>query len=91
MFQIIGFFASGILVGILLRGRGRLVRGASHASDLCVFFLLFVLGLSIGKNEAVMRALPEMGLKAAALALGAVLGSVGLCVLLQRVLPGGAR
>jgi uncharacterized membrane protein YbjE (DUF340 family) len=89
--QIIGCFAAGIFIGILLRGRTRLIRAASHASDYCVFFLLFVLGLSIGKNDAVIRSLSELGAKAAVLSLGAVLGSVGLCVLLQKFLPGKLR
>jgi uncharacterized membrane protein YbjE (DUF340 family) len=90
MLHIIGCFAAGIFIGILLRERARLIRTASHASDICVFFLLFVLGLAIGKNEAVMRSLPEMGAKAAVLSLGAVLGSVVLCALLQ-LLSGRSR
>jgi uncharacterized membrane protein YbjE (DUF340 family) len=91
MLQIVGFFAAGILVGLLLRGRARLVRAASHASDLCVFFLLFILGLSIGKNDAVIRALPQMGGKAAVLSIGAVAGSVMLCVVLQKLFVGRSR
>jgi uncharacterized membrane protein YbjE (DUF340 family) len=91
MLYIIGCFAAGIFIGILLRERARLIRTASHASDVCVFFLLFVLGLAIGKNESVIRSLPEMGAKAAVLSLGAVLGSVALCALLQRLLSGKSR
>jgi uncharacterized membrane protein YbjE (DUF340 family) len=91
MLQIIGCFAAGIVIGLLLRGRGRLIRVASHASDLCVFFMLFVLGLAIGKNETVIRSLPGMGFKAAVLSVGAVLGSVGLCILLQKFLSSRTR
>ncbi|MFP4516823.1 MAG: LysO family transporter [Desulfovibrionales bacterium] len=82
--MIVGLFAAGILLGIVFRHRLRLIRTASHASDVCVFFLLFILGVSIGRNETVIRNLASMGVAAALLTIGAVLGSLGLCYLIHR-------
>jgi uncharacterized membrane protein YbjE (DUF340 family) len=89
--QIIGWFAAGILLGTMLRGRARLIGAAARASELCILFLLFVLGLSIGGNQAVITSLPEIGAKSAALCLGGLLGSVAVCVLLERFLARSSR
>jgi hypothetical protein len=70
------FLAAGILVGLLLRGRARLLAAADRLSALSVCLLVFLLGLAVGGNEAVVRNLGPLGLRAAVLSLAGVLGSV---------------
>ncbi|MFW6324174.1 MAG: LysO family transporter, partial [Desulfovibrionales bacterium] len=88
MILIVFCFALGIALGVMLRGRRKLVRTASHASDVCVFFLLFILGVSIGRNEKVISNLPSMGITALLLSLGAVAGSLCLTFLVEKIFFG---
>ena len=76
MLVIIACFIAGILAGIALRGRTRILRWVSKGTDLAVGFLLFVLGVSIGVNEEVISNLPSLGLEGFALSLGAIVGSI---------------
>ncbi len=76
MLVIIVCFIVGILAGIALRGRSRILGWVSRATDLAVGFLLFVLGVSIGVNEEVISNLPSLGLEGFVLSLGAIVGSI---------------
>lgn len=76
MLVIIGCFIAGILAGVALRGRTRILGWVSRSTDLAVGFLLFVLGVSIGVNEEVIANLPGLGLEGFLLSLGAIAGSI---------------
>jgi len=69
-------FLTGIICGVLLRGRPAILKGVSWLTDLTVGFMLFVLGLSIGANETVVTNLSSLGLDGLALAAGAIAGSL---------------
>ncbi|MFB3816287.1 MAG: LysO family transporter [Candidatus Methylomirabilales bacterium] len=70
------FLAAGILAGFLLRGHAGLLGAADRLSALSVCLLVFLLGLAVGSNAAVIRNLGPLGLRAAVLSLAGVLGSV---------------
>ncbi len=69
------FLAAGILAGRLVRGRGRLLGAADRLSAWSVCALVFLLGLAVGSNPAVVQELGSLGLRAAVLGAAAVLGS----------------
>lgn len=88
MLIIIACFIAGILAGIALRGRTRILGRVSKATDLAVGFLLFVLGVSIGVNEEVIANLPSLGLEGLALSLGAIAGSIAAVSPLKKLFAG---
>jgi len=67
---------SGIAAGLLLRKAQKPPLIAGKVSTVSIFFLLFLLGLSIGKNGELLGNLSSVGVQSAILAAGGVLGSV---------------
>lgn len=74
MFIIIGLMLTGMLLGYLLRKRN-LSRIHQVITGL-IWLLLFILGIEVGSNEAIVRGLHTLGVEALVLTLGGLLGSV---------------
>lgn len=74
MFIIIGIMLTGMLLGYLLRSRR--LTWIHKAITILIWLLLFLLGIDVGGNEAIMRGLHTIGLEAFILTLAAVIGSV---------------
>ena len=73
MFIIIGIMLTGMLLGFLLRNK-RL----SWIHKIITLVLLFLLGIDVGGNEAIIKGLHTLGLEALIITLAAVTGSI-LC------------
>jgi uncharacterized membrane protein YbjE (DUF340 family) len=63
-----------MLVGYLLRERK--LGGVSKAVTVLIWLLLFLLGVEVGGNRAIVTGLHDIGVEAAMITLGAVVGSV---------------
>lgn len=74
----------GTLLGAALRNRRILLKWIDRGAITAVYLLLFLLGISIGSNQAAMNALARLGLQALLLSLGGVAGSILLAILLER-------
>jgi len=74
--QVLPFLAAGILVGYFVRSRKGILAAAGTATTWLLYFLIFLLGVSVGANETVVRALGRLGMQALILCTGAVGGSV---------------
>lgn len=74
MFIIIGIMLTGMLLGYLLRNKR--LTWIHKAITILIWLLLFLLGIDVGGNEAIMRGLHTIGLEAFILTLAAVIGSV---------------
>ena len=86
MFIALGITFFGIAVGFLLRHwplTPVLTRGVTPA----IMLLLFALGVSVGGNEALMRALPRLGGTALTLTAASMVGSVACVLLIRRFFP----
>lgn len=89
MFTVIGLMLAGMLVGFLLR---KYPLGFIHpAITLLIWALLFLLGVEVGGNEAILHGLHTIGLEAVVLTLGGTLGSVMAARLLWQALTGRKR
>ncbi len=88
MLIIIVVFLTGIALGYVFRGREKLLRLVAGMSDLALYTLLFILGLSLGLDKVLMANLPHIGRNALFLALGAILASLGCCYVLSRCFGG---
>jgi uncharacterized membrane protein YbjE (DUF340 family) len=66
--------AAGILLGYLLRNRKRIK--LDKASLAVIIILIFSLGFSIGSNNELLNALPEVGFNALIIAVLTILFSI---------------
>ncbi len=76
MLEVLLFFLAGIAAGAALRRQKAVLRVVSRLTDWTVGFMLFVLGVSIGLNETIIKNLPSLGLEGFLLCSGAVVGSL---------------
>ncbi|MCM1331859.1 MAG: lysine exporter LysO family protein [Bacteroides sp.] len=77
-------FISGIVIGRIFR-KNRGVRLAGSWTMPTVLLLLFLFGAEIGSDERIMLSLPQLGAKAATMAVACVAGSVFLSGLVYRI------
>lgn len=73
MFTIIGIMLTGMLTGYLLRSKR--LSWIHKVITLLIWLLLFLLGIDVGGNEAIMKGLHTIGLEALIITLAAVIGS----------------
>lgn len=76
MFIIIGIMLTGMLLGFLLRNKR--LSWIHKIITLLIWVLLFLLGIDVGGNEAIIKGLYTLGLEALIITLAAVTGSI-LC------------
>lgn len=73
MFIIIGIMLSGMLFGYLLRSKR--LTWIHKIITFLIWLLLFLLGIDVGDNKAIMYGLHTLGLEALIITLAAVIGS----------------
>ncbi|NVO11671.1 MAG: LysO family transporter [Bacteroidales bacterium] len=78
MLIVIAVMAIGIVIGYFLRHKALLIKINNKFTMWAIYLLLFVLGVSIGANETIMKNLPILGLKALTITFGGVVGSIFL-------------
>ena len=76
MFIIIGIMLTGMLIGYLLHSKR--LTWIHKIITLLIWVLLFLLGIDVGGNEAIVKGLHTLGIEAAIITLAAVIGSI-LC------------
>ncbi len=75
MYTIIIILVFGLLVGFFIRRKKKIIRFSDKLLMISIYLLLFLLGISIGKNSDIIGNFPRIGLKAIALTVGGILGS----------------
>ncbi len=74
--SILLFLVAGMIVGHFLRTKTAVLAVADKATIWSVCLLVFLLGVSVGANQTVVRALGGLGLQALVLSVGGIAGSV---------------
>lgn len=74
MFIIIGIMLTGMLFGFLLRNKR--LSWIHKIITLLIWVLLFLLGIDVGGNEAIIKGLHTLGLEALIITLAAVTRAV---------------
>lgn len=74
MFIVIGLMLTGMLIGYLLRNKK--FTWISKIITILIWLLLFLLGIDVGSNQAIINGLHTIGLEALIISIAAVLGSV---------------
>jgi hypothetical protein len=80
MIKVFLFLFAGILTGVLLRGKKRMISFFEKAALGCVFLLLFLFGAEAGLNDKVTQTFLTTGINGIVLAVGSVMGSILLSV-----------
>ena len=80
----LGCIAAGAPLGLALRGSAPVVRWVRGGMALTVYVLLFLLGVSLGGNPALLEGLGDLGVRGALIGLLCALGSALAARLLHR-------
>ncbi|WP_353117617.1 LysO family transporter [Nitratidesulfovibrio sp.] len=86
----IGCIAVGVPAGYLLRTRPAVVGAVDRLTTWSIYALLFLLGLSLGSDDALVAKAGDIGLRAVVISMASLAGSVAAGWLLQHVLLRGA-
>ncbi len=70
--------SSGMIAGYLLRKFRKLHAALEKPVGYVIYLLLFLLGLSVGQNEVIVRSFHLIGLKALFITVASVIGSLVL-------------
>ena len=76
MIEILVIMFAGIVLGFILRKKKSLITLFDKLTNLSIYLLLFLLGLSIGSNELIITQFDQIGINAILLALSGISGSV---------------
>ncbi len=85
MLTVIIIMTLGILAGFLLRKHRVLFRFLDRSISYVIYLLLFLLGVSVGGNEMILRNFHLIGLKALLITAASVAGSLIAAALVYRV------
>ena len=86
MFVVIGLMLTGVLIGWVTRKH--CLKFLQQIIPVFIWLLLFLLGVEVGDNDAILRGLHTIGIEALVLTLGGTLGSVLAASLLWNILTG---
>ena len=73
---VLGVMVLGILLGILLRKKPKIIKSAEYLSSWAIYLLLFLLGVSVGLNDDIIHNFEKIGFQAAIIAIASIAGSV---------------
>ncbi len=82
MFKIVAIMLCGVMVGYLLRNKN--LGFVPRLITIAIWVLLFLLGIAVGLNDAILNNLDTIGLQAFILSIGGVVGSVVLAWVVYR-------
>lgn len=85
MYSILGILIIGIILGFIFRKREKLIKLSDKLLMWSIYLLLFLLGISIGTNDDIIRNFPTIGLKALILTFAGVLGSCLVSFLIYKI------
>ncbi len=63
-------------IGYLIRNKSTLIKINSQLTITTIYLLLFLLGISVGLNDKIIKNIDTIGLQAIIITIGAVLGSL---------------
>ncbi|HYX05576.1 MAG TPA: LysO family transporter [Bacteroidales bacterium] len=76
MIIILGLFAAGIFLGLIIRKKRKLVLLSEKLTNWAIYLLLLFLGISVGLNPSIISNLNSIGLSATLLTVFAMTGSI---------------
>lgn len=81
MLTVIIIMSVGMLAGFILRKYKKLYTGLDKTVSYVIYLLLFLLGITVGQNETIIRNFHIIGLKALLITIASVAGSIILAAI----------
>ncbi len=85
MWIILGLMTLGMIIGVSIRHKKKVIKQVNKLVTISVYLLLFLLGISVGLNDELVSNLDTLGVHALIITLMAVLGSVLLASLVYHL------
>lgn len=76
MITVLVLMILGIGIGWILHNKEKILKVSNELTNWAIYLLLFLLGLSVGTNEKILKNFHEIGLQAIIITIFAVMGSV---------------
>ena len=76
MIIVISIVFGGILCGFIFRKKKNVARYAGISMNIAIYLLLFLLGVSVGANDTIIKAIGNIGFLSLVLAGAGIAGSV---------------
>jgi uncharacterized membrane protein YbjE (DUF340 family) len=85
MIEILIVMAAGIVFGNFAGRWKKYLSINDKLLSVSIYFLLFILGISVGINDIIIKNLDKIGLQAALITIASVAGSVAVCWLVYKI------
>ncbi len=76
MFTILGIMTVGMVLGFFIGNKSSLIKINDKLITWSIYLLLFLFGISVGLNDKIINNIHSIGLQAAVITAGALLGSL---------------
>jgi len=76
MITVLAIMTAGIVLGIFLQKKKKLIQINDKLTMWAIYLLLFLLGISVGSNDTIMQNLDTIGVKALIITAGSLIGSI---------------
>lgn len=80
MFTVIIIMFSGIIIGFLFNKNNIKVKYLENFTNIAIYILLFLLGISVGTNKTIIDNFDKIGISAFLITIATVLGSILLAL-----------
>ncbi len=84
MIEILLLIFGGMVLGYLVRHKEQIVHITERLIIWSIFLLLFLMGLSIGRDPLIVGSLPSLGLNALLISIAGIAGSLALALILWK-------
>lgn len=84
MIEILLLIFGGMVFGYLVQSKKQIIRVTERLIIWSIFLLLFLMGLSIGRDPLIVGSLPSLGLNALLISIAGTVGSLSLALLLWK-------
>lgn len=76
MITVLILMTVGIIIGWFLHKKEKILKISSSLTTWAIYVLLFLLGLSVGSNDKILKNFDQIGLQAILITIFAVIGSI---------------
>lgn len=85
MATVLIIFSTGIVLGYFIRKQVKFIRINDVLINIAIYLLLFFLGIAVGSNEEIVRNFQIIGFNAFLISLFAVLGSIIIAWIINKL------
>jgi uncharacterized membrane protein YbjE (DUF340 family) len=85
MITVLVLMTLGIILGYFISEKKSLIKISDKLTTICIYLLLFLLGIGVGLNDKIIANIGTIGLQAIIITAGALLGSLILAYFTYKI------